>query len=54
MVVHNIIFLSQRGRVICNAIKEQYIWKLTSYHLVVLQKGFFLGEFDGNLTKKHS
>lgn len=51
MVVHNIMFFNQRGRVICDATKEQYIWKLTLYHLLVLQRGVLFCELDENLTE---
>ena len=40
MDVHNIVLLSQRGRLICSVKKELQIEMGTSYHLCVLQRGF--------------
>jgi hypothetical protein len=40
MDVHNIVLLSQRGRLICSIEKELQIEMGTTYHLGVLQRGF--------------
>ena len=47
--VHNIVLLSQRGRLSCSPEKEQEIEMHTAHHLGVLQRGFQSGEFDENL-----
>ena len=49
MEVHNIVLLSQRGRLSCSPEKEQEIEMHTAHHLGVLQRGFQSGEFDENL-----
>ena len=49
MEVHNIILLSQRGRLSCSPKKEQEIEMHTAHHLGVLQRRFQSGEFDENL-----
>jgi hypothetical protein len=52
MDVHNIVLLSQRGRLICSVEKELQIEMGTAYHLGVLQRGFQSGEFDENVMEK--
>ena len=57
MEVHNIVLLSQRGRLSCSLEKEQEIEMHTAHHLDVLQRGFQSGEFYedlmDNLDKTH-
>ena len=48
---HNIVFLSQRGRLTCSPKKELQIEMETAYHLGILQRGFASGEFDENLME---
>ena len=50
MEVHNIVLLSQRGKLSCSREKEQEIEMHIAHHLGVLQRGFQYGEFDENLT----
>jgi hypothetical protein len=51
MDVHNIVLLSQRGRLTSSVEKELQIEMGTTYHLGVLQRGFQLGEFDENVME---
>jgi hypothetical protein len=51
MDVHNIVLLSQRGRLMCSVEKELQIEMGTTYHLGVLQRGFQSGEFDENVME---
>jgi hypothetical protein len=51
MDVHNIVLLSQRGRLTCSVEKELQIEMGTTYHLGVLQRGFQSGKFDGNVME---
>ena len=48
---HNIVLLSQRGRLTCSPEKELQIEMETTYHLGILQRGFASGEFDENLME---
>jgi hypothetical protein len=49
MDVHNIMLLSQHGRLTCSV--EKQIEMGTAYHLGVLQRGFQSGEFDENVME---
>jgi hypothetical protein len=49
MDVHNIVLLSQRGRLTFSIKKELQIEIYTAYHLGVLQKGFQTGDFNENV-----
>ena len=51
MHVHNIVLLSQRGRLTCSLEKELQIERATTYHLGVLHRGFEIGVFDENLME---
>jgi hypothetical protein len=51
MDVHNIVLLSQCGRLTCSIEKELQIEMGTTYHLGVLQRGFQSREFDENVIK---
>jgi hypothetical protein len=51
MDVHNIVLLSQRGRLTCSIEKELQTEMGTTYHLGVLQRGFQLGKFDENVME---
>ena len=48
---HNIVLLSQRGRLTCSPEKELQIEMETAYHLGILQRGFASEEFDENLME---
>ena len=48
---HNIVLLSQRGRLMCSPEKELQIEMETAYYLGILQRGFASGEFDKNLME---
>jgi hypothetical protein len=52
MDVHNIVLLSQHGRLTCSVEKELQIEMGTAYHLGLLQRGFQSGECDENVIKK--
>ena len=51
MFVHNIIFLSQSGRLTCSPQKEREIEMHTVFHLGVLYRDFSNGTFDENLME---
>lgn len=51
MDVHNVVLLSQRGRLTCSPQKELQIEMHTAYHLGVLYRGFLSGDFDENLME---
>ena len=51
MVVHNVVLLSQRGRLTCSPKKEIQIEMHTAYHLGVLHRGFQNDSFDENLIE---
>jgi hypothetical protein len=50
MDVHNIVLLSQRGKLSCSPRKEFQIEMHAAHHLGVLQRGFQTGIFDENLV----
>jgi hypothetical protein len=49
MDAHNIVLLSQRGKLSCSLGKELQIEMQAAHHLGVLQRGFQTGIFDENL-----
>ena len=51
MHVHNIVLLSQRGRLTCSSEKELQFERVTTYHLGVLHRGFETRVFDENLME---
>ena len=51
MDVHNIVLLSQRGRLTCSIENELQIEMGIAYHLGVLQRGFQSREFDENVME---
>ena len=51
MHVHNIVLLSQRGRLTCSPAKELQIERSTICHLGVLKRGFKTSLFDENLME---
>ena len=51
MHVHNIVLLSQIGRLTCSLEKEIQIERNTVYHLGVLKRGFDSDLFDENLME---
>jgi hypothetical protein len=51
MDVHNIVLLSQRGKLTCSSGKEIQIEMQATHHLDVLQRGFQTSIFDENLIK---
>ena len=51
MAVHNVVLLSQRGRLTCSLEKETQIEMHTTYHLGILHCGFQNGSFDENLIE---
>ena len=51
MAIHNVILLTQRGRLTCSPEKETQIEMHTAYHLRVLHRGFQNGVFDKNLVE---
>ena len=51
MFVHNIVLLSQSGRLTCSPQKEREIEMHTAFHLGVLHRGFSNGTFDENLME---
>ncbi len=51
MDVHNIVLLSQRGRLSLSNAKEIQIQKMVAYHLGLLHRGFQSGQFDENLME---
>jgi hypothetical protein len=51
MNVHNIVLLSQRGKLNCRLEKEIQIEMRAAHHLGVLQRDFQTGIFDENLIK---
>ena len=48
---HNIVLLSQTGRLTCSTEKETEIERQTAYHLGVLQRGFHTGLFHEDLME---
>lgn len=44
MAVHDIVLLTQRGRLVCSIEKERHIRKLIAFHLGILHKGFLSGD----------
>jgi hypothetical protein len=48
MDAHNIVLLSQRGKLSCSLGKELQIEMQATHHLGVLQRGFQTGFFDEN------
>ena len=51
MVVHNVVLLTQRGRLKCSPEKETQIEMYTAYHLGILYPRFQNGIFDKNLME---
>jgi hypothetical protein len=51
MNVHNIVLLSQRGRLTCSLQKELQIEMATAYHLGVLHRGFQTNVFDESIME---
>ena len=51
MAIHNVVLLTQRGRLTCSPEKETQIEMHTAYHLGVLHRGFQNGIFDENLME---
>jgi hypothetical protein len=51
MDVHNIVLLSQRGKLSCSPGKELQIEMQAAHHLDVLQRGFQTSIFDENLIE---
>ena len=51
MFVHNIVLLSQSGRLTCSPQKEREIEMHTVFYLGVLRRGFPNGTFDENLIE---
>ena len=51
MAIHNVVLLTQRGRLTCSPKKETQIEMHTAYHLGVLHRGFENGVFDENLME---
>jgi hypothetical protein len=51
MDVHNIVLLSQRGKLSCSPWKELQIEMQAAHHLGVLQRGFQIDIFDENLIE---
>ena len=51
MFVHNIVLLSQSGRLTCSPKKECEIKMHTAFNLGVLHRGFLSGAFDKNLME---
>ena len=51
MAVHNIVLLTQRGRLKCSSRKETQIEMHTAYYLGVLYRRFQNGSFDKNLIE---
>ena len=51
MHVHNIVLLSEIGRLTCSLEKEIQIERNIVYHLVVLKRGFDSSFFDENLME---
>ena len=51
MAVHNVVPLTQRGRLTCSLEKETQIEMHIVYHLGILHRGFQNGIFDENLMK---
>ena len=51
MAIHNVVLLTQKGRLTCSPEKETQIEMHTAYHLGVLHRGFQNGIFDENLME---
>ena len=51
MDAHNIVLLSQTGRLTCSTEKETEIERQTAYHLGVMQRGFHTGLFHKDLME---
>ena len=51
MAVHNVVLLTQRGRLTCSLKKKTQIEMHIAYHLGVLHCGFQDGIFDENLIE---